>query len=500
MHLVAASWLMTSLSGSAALVALVQTATSLPVVVLALPGGTLADVLDRRRMIIATQAWQVLVAAALAVLTLADATTPAALLALTFALGAGAALGLPVLLATVPHLVPRQQLGAAVSLNSAGFTLAQALGPAVGGVLVSSLGAGAVFVLNAVSFLGVAAVAAVGLRPAERSGLPPEHVLGAIRTGVRYLRHARPLQVVLVRVASHVLFFSAFPALLVVVSRTRLGLDASAYGAMYGCFGAGGVIGALLLPRARSRIHIDRLVPLGALCLALGILALGTLTTPAALYPFILLAGVGSMTVISSLTLAAQSVLPAWVRGRGLSIHILTFQAGMAGGAALWGAFATRAGLSTALVIAGAGLIAVQVVARLAGLRLAVAEDVDLTPAPWIEPEFAFQPDLGEGPIQVEIEYRIAEEDSPEFLESMAELRRNRRRDGAMRWSLYRDISDPERHVESFLVSSWAEHERQPERAVTADRAAIERVLALHHGEGPHVRHLLSRDVPSRRR
>jgi hypothetical protein len=172
---------------------------------------------------------------------------------------------------------------------------------------------------------------------------------------------------------------------------------------------------------------------------------------------------------------------------------VLIFQAGMGAGAALWGALAAEAGVSTALVVAGAGLIAVQLLVWRGGRRLSLAQDVDLTPALWAEPELAVRPELGEGPVLIEIEYRIAAEDTPEFLAAMRELRRNRKRDGAMRWSLFQDLSDPQRHVESFLVSSWAEHERQPERAVTADRAAVERVLALHRGDGPHVRHMLAR-------
>jgi quinol monooxygenase YgiN len=197
------------------------------------------------------------------------------------------------------------------------------------------------------------------------------------------------------------------------------------------------------------------------------------------------------MTIISSLNITVQSVLPGWVRGRGLALYLLTFQAGMAAGAALWGTLAASAGLSTALIVAGSGVVALHLGSSLAGLRLAVAEQVDLTPAHWVEPQFVLEPEPSQGPVLVEIEYRIGADDTSEFLEAMRDVRRTRRRDGAMRWSLFQDLSEPQRHVESFLVSSWAEHERQHERAVRSDRAAIERVLALHRGEGPRVSHLL---------
>ena len=496
MHIVAASWLMTSLTASAALVALVQTASALPAFALALPAGALADVLDRRRMIMFTQAWQLVVAASLGAITLAGGATPGLLLAITLALGVGAALGVPVFSAITAEIVPRPELPAAISLNSAAFTLAQALGPAIGGLLVAAAGAGAVFLLNAVSFLAVVTVVAAWRRAPRVSTVPPEHVVGAIRVGVQYVRHARPLRRVLLRLGTHVFFFSAFPALLVVVARTRLDLGAAGYGALFGCFGVGGATGAFLLPWMRTRLSTDRLVTLAATTFAIAITVLATVREVAVLLPTMVVAGVGSMVVISSLSIAAQSVLPGWVRGRGLAVYMLTFQAGMAGGAALWGTLAANAGVSAALLVAAGGMVTLHLVSGLAGLRLAVADEVDVTPAHWTEPQFALEPEHGEGPILIEIVYRIAGDDTPAFLAAMRDVRRTRRRDGAMQWSLYQDLSDPERHVETFLVASWAEHERQAERAVKSDRAAIERVLALQRGDGPHVAHFLRHQLP----
>ena len=481
MHLIAASWLMTSLTASAALVALLLTAQSLPTFLLALPGGALADVLNRRRLIVVTQCWQAAVAAALAAATLADLTTPALLLAFTFALGAGAALSLPVLWAVIPELVPRAQLPAAVSLNSTSFTLAQAVGPTVGGLLVAAAGAGAVFVLNAVSFLGVAAVVASWRAPAPTSTLPAEHVGGAVRAGVRYvLECAGPPGGAHARGASRDLLQRA--------SRPpRRGHTGAARGRSRGLWRATAALRRgwrarfAAVPRLRRERH-HRLLPVAATVFAAMLLALATLESVAALLPLMLVGGAASMTVLSSFSIAAQSVLPGWVRGRGLAVYLLSFQAAMAAGAALWGALAANVGVSATLVAAGAGMIAAHLLGHLLGLRLAVADDVDLTKAYWTEPGFALEPELAEGPIRVEIEYRIAPEDTAEFLTAMRDLRRTRRRDGAMQWSVYQDLSDPERHVESFLVASWAEHERQHERAVRSDRAPIERVLSLQRG------------------
>ena len=495
MHLVAVGWLMTTLTSSVTLIALVQTAIALPTLVLALPGGALADMVDRRRMIIATQVWQVVTAATLGIVTLTDVATPGLVLALTLALGVGAALGLPVFWAVVPEIVGRAELPAALALNSAGITLAQAVGPALGGLLVASAGAGVVFLLNAGSFLVVVAVITAWRRTPSVSALPREHVVEAVRAGLRYVRNAPPLQVVLLRTAAHAFCYSVLPALLVVVARTRLDVGAAGYGVLFGCFGAGGAIGAVLLTRVRAHISTDRLMVLAGTTLAAALVALGTLRSFAALLPVMVLGGAGSVMVMSSLNIAVQSVLPDWVRGRGLALQLLTFQAALAAGAACWGAMAANVNVSAALIAAAAAMVAAHVVSALAGLRLAIADDVDLAPASWLEPQFVLEPDPRDGPILIEIEYRIALEQTPEFLEAMRQLRRTRRRDGAMQWSIYQDLSDPERHVESFLVRSWAEHERAHERAVQSDRAAIERVLALHRGEAPRVTHLLWHDL-----
>ena len=300
------------------------------------------------------------------------------MLALTLALGVGAALGLPVFWAVVPEIVGRRELPAALALNSAGITLAQAVGPAVGGLLVASAGAGVVFLLNAGSFLVVVAVITAWRRTPSVSALPREHVVEAVRAGLRYVRNAPPFQVVLLRTAAHAFCYSVLPALLVVVARTRLDVGAAGYGVLFGCFGVGGAIGAVLLTRVRAHISTDRLMVLAGITLAAALVALGTLRSFAALVPVMVLGGAGSVMVMSSLDIrgaVGSAGLGARSRARPSTAK---FQAALAAGAACWGAMAANVSVSAALFAAAAAMVAAHVVDALAGLRLAIADDVDL--------------------------------------------------------------------------------------------------------------------------
>jgi MFS family permease len=379
MHLIAASWLMTSLTASAALVALLQTAGAAPSVALALPAGAMADVFDRRRLIIVTQGYQAVIAAGLGAITPAGATTPAVLLAATLALGVGATLGLPAYSAITPELVPGDELPAAISLNTITWTAAQAAGPALGGLLVAAAGAGAVFLINAASFIAVVAVIVRWRRPKPTATLPPEHVGSAIRTGLRYARNAPELRTVLIRCAAYVTVFSALPALLAVTTRTRLGGSALAFGVLLGLVGLGGIAAAVLLPRFRTRFRTDLLVGIASVAHAGVMVAVASLHSIAALAPVMVVSGFALMTVMSSLNIAAQVVLPAWVRGRGLAIFQLVFQLGFAGGAALWGALAASDGIPTALTVAAIAMLASTLLA--VRYRLDSADGIDVRPA-----------------------------------------------------------------------------------------------------------------------
>jgi predicted MFS family arabinose efflux permease len=498
MHLIAASWLMTSLTTSAALVALLSTAGALPSFALALPAGALADVLDRRRLILFTQAWQLTAAAILGVLTLSHVTSPGILLGATVVLGIGATLGMPAFSAITPELVPRRELPAAISLNSVAVTLSQAVGPAIGGVLVASFGSGGVFVLNAASFLCVVAVVYRWHRAKPVSPLPPEHLTTAMRTGLRYVGNAPELQAVLIRAAAFVVCYSALPALLAVITRTRLHETASAYGILLGALGVGGVVGALVLPRIRRRLTPDQVAvafsALYAACLA----TLAQLNSLPAALGVLFFAGLGGMGVMSSLSIAAQAVLPGWVRGRGLAIFQLVFQVAYAGGAAIWGVVATGNGLKATLTAAGIALAAQTALGL--RFRLTTAENVDVQAAQRLEPYVPVSLAPDDGPIMLSVEYRIPEERLGDFLAVAADLRQARRRDGAMHWAIYTDPEDPGRHIETFTASSWSEHQRQSQRLTGTDAAAVQRVRALHAGDDdPPVKALVSDRVALQR-
>ncbi len=492
MQNVGAAWLMTSLTPSPTLVALVQAVTSLPVFFAALPAGALADVVDRRRLLLWTQGWMLAAAAVLGVLTLIGRTSPGALLTLTFALGLGAAMNAPAWQAIIQELVPLPELPAAVALNSIGFNLARAVGPALGGLVVAAAGTGAVFLLNAASFLGVMVVLSRWQRAPRESELPAEHVLGAMEAGMRYVRYAPALQALLVRAGVFILGGSALWALLPLLAQNQLGLDAGGYGILLGCLGAGAVAGAVLLPRARQRVSADLLVVSATVLFAAVMLTLAFLRHVVLLCAAMGMAGVAWMMLTSTFNVAAQTVVPTWVRARAIAIYLLVFNGGMAAGSALWGIVAARVGTPMAFVSAAVGLILGLTAMR--RYRLVTGETLDLTPSPhWSDLPITNIPRSDDGPVLVMVEYRIDPQQARDFAAAMRALRVVRRRDGAIRWGVFGDTAEPGRYVETFVVASWAEHLRQHERMTMADRAVQQRARAFHIGNTPPaVSHLVS--------
>ncbi|HJY82777.1 MAG TPA: MFS transporter [Candidatus Binatia bacterium] len=492
MQNVGAAWLMTSLTPSPTLVALVQAVTSLPVFFAALPAGALADVVDRRRLLLWTQGWMLVAAAMLGALTLLGRTSPGALLTLTFALGLGAAMNAPAWQAIIQELVPLRELPVAVALNSVGFNLARAVGPALGGLVVAAAGTGAVFLLNAASFLGVMVVLCRWQPVPRESALPAEHVLGAMQAGMRYVRYAPALQALLMRAGVFILGGSALWALLPLLAQNQLGLDASGYGVLLGCLGVGAVAGAALLPRARQRVSADLLIAGATVLFATVLLTLAFLRQVVLLCAAMSMAGVAWMVLTSTFNVTAQTVVPAWVRARALAVYLLVFNGGMAAGSVLWGVVAARVGTPMALVSAAVGLILGLTVMR--RYRLVTAEALDLTPSPhWSDPPIVNIPCSDAGPVLVMVEYRIDPRQARGFAAAMHALRVVRRRDGAIRWGVYGDVADPGRYIETFVVASWAEHLRQHERMTMSDRAVQQRARAFHIGDAPPaVAHLVS--------
>jgi MFS family permease len=492
MHGVAAAWLMTSLTTSPVPVALLTTMANLPLFLVGLPAGALADIVDRRWLVLVTQIWMLVVAGVLGALTAPGWMTPGLLLTLTFLLSLGGALSAPAWQAIVPELVPRHELASAVALNSAGFNLARAIGPAIGGLLIAAVGPTAVFLLNAASFLGIIFVI-YRWQPAPREqSAVPERVGSAVAAGIRFARYAPPLRAVLVRTAVFIFAASALWALLPVIATRQLGLNALGYGIMLASIGLGAVGGAAILPRLRARMSADRLVVLLTLVFAAGLCALATVRNVLALDVALLAVGVAWLTINSFLNVAAQTIAPAWVQARALGVYLLVSQGGLAGGSAAWGLVAERFGERSALLAAAAVLALGVAAARRWPLR--TGEELDLRPSQhWPEPELALEPAADDGPVLVTVEYRVAEPQQAAFCEAMAAIQIIRRRDGATRWGLFRDAADPERFLETFVVASWAEHLRQHERVTVADRDVEQQALAFQQlGTTPIVSHFIA--------
>jgi len=463
-------------SGSAALVALIQTAISVPGVVLSLFAGAVADVVDRRRLLVAAALAMAVAMSVLAALTVADLATPAVVLILTAALGAGLAMFLPAFSATVPDLVPRRLLASAVAMTNVSVNVARAVGPAMAGVVIAVAGAGGLFwVLAGVLVVAVAILAIAG--PRDTAPDRPERIGSAVLAGARYLRFSAPLRVVIGRTALFVLFGSAMWAMLPVVTVRRLGLDASAFGLLMACIGGGAVAGAAVLPRLQAWLGYNGSTAAGTLVVAAVVAALSVITSPPLAAVVLVVAGLAWMTAVTCLLTAAQMVAPAWVRGRALAAWLLAFQLGFAAGGVVWGLVA-NASLNAALLASAIGLVATVALGRV----LALPTGAGAAPEPagnWDDPVVAAEPQDDDGPVLVVIEYEVDEEHHDAFVAAMRDLSVVRRRDGALRWELYEDAARPGLFVETFSSATWGEHMRQHDRTTEIDVPVEERPFAL---------------------
>ncbi len=489
---VGAGWLMTSLAPTPVMVALVQTATTVPMFLLAIPAGALADLLDRRRVLIATQLWMASWALALGILTVSGAMDAYRLLLLVFLIGLGASVSMPAWVALMPDLVPRRDLPAAVALNSMAVNASRAIGPAAAGLLIGSLGTGTVFLFNAVSYLGIVGALLLWHPAAEQPALPVERFAAAVRTGLRYVRFSCQLRTIMLRGGLFFLFGSVLWALLPLVARQQVGGGPATFGLMVAMLGGGAVVGALLLPWARRNWSVSQLVLGGSLLFSAALVLLGQSRSVATALPTLFLAGVAWLAVLSSLFVSAQLSLPRWVRGRGLSVFMAVFMGSLAGGAFLWGHVADALGLPAALGAAAAGLaIAAAASAR---LRFDPSVSDDLEPSGhWPEPETEAPVRGEEGPVMVTVEYDIDPAQRDGFLRLLARLGATRRRDGAYFWSHFEDAARAGRIVEVFLVESWVEHLRQHARVTVNDRE-LQRELDVYLVDRPsRVRHWVHR-------
>lgn len=490
-HDVAAAWIMAETTGSPLMVAAVQSATTLPVVLLAIVAGTLADIVDRRRYLILAQLWMFLAAGTLAVLAQLGQLGPWSLVLLTFALGCGAAMAMPAQQATTPELVPKPLLGSAVALGSLSMNIARATGPAIGGLIVAQAGAATAFAINALTFLAIVFALWRWKRMPAESVLPPESFGLALRAGLRYASQASVLQAVLVRTGAFFAFASALTALLPIVVRQELKASAGTYGLLLGCIGIGAISGAVLLPRLRRRLHADHLFLLASLVYAGCIAGVALLRDLRALYPICLVAGFAWISVLSSLQIAAQTAVPAWVRARALALYIVVFSAGMAVGSLGWGSLAQHYSVLAALLAAAVGTALAALLTQ--RWRLRDAAQVDVTPSGhWALPVVADPLDSDRGPVLITIEYHVVPAQRAAFLSVLRELGRSRRRDGAITWGIAEDTALPGSFLEYFSVASWLEHLRQHERVTNEERRLQECVLtALEPGTRPLVRHFV---------
>jgi MFS family permease len=490
---VGAQWLMGDLGGGALPVALVQTATTLPVFLLVLPAGALGDIVDRRRLLLVGQALMVVGAAALAILTAADQMTRVLLLGLIALMGVGQALSVPSFQAIQPELVPREEIPQAALLNGANANVARAVGPALGGVLIAAVGPAGTFALNAVSFVGVLLVLALWRRPADDRPLGAEHIRGALRAGARYVRSAPAFGAILGRSLVFMLFASGLWALLPAVARGPLGLGPGGYGLLLGSLGAGAVAGAFVVPRLSRMMSASVLVAGATLVYAGGMLVVGLVDSVPLVVVVLPAVGLAWIAVQSTLGAAAQVVLPDWARARALAYFQLVFMGGQALGALTWGALAAATSLRIAFVAPAAGLV----MGAVLGLRrLALHRDeLDVRAAQhWPEPVVGHTPPAEAGPVLVTVQWPVAPGSEEAFVAAMAPVGRSRRRTGAALWGLFQDAEDPTMFLETFTVKTWHEHLRQHlERGTVMDQELERRARdLLRPGEEPRVRHLLS--------
>jgi len=479
-----AAWLMATLTPSPLMVALVQTASTAPTLLFGLFAGTLADIVDRRRIILVTLI--VLLAAALILggATVIGVTGPVALLALTFAIGAGFTFYLPTQQASVNEFVPRKELSGAIALNAVAFNVARAVGPALAGAIAAWAGSGVAFIIGAL-FFSVMLAALRSWKSRERP-LPgvPERLLSGVTSGLRYARHSAAMRSLIIRNLNFAIGASAFWALLPVIARDQLQLGAGGFGLLSAAFGSGAVVGALAIPRQLQSRLLNAIVTSGVLLWTLAMVLIAATGITAIALVGAVCAGVAWVTVFASLSAGTQSSAPAWVRARALGMNIVAVQASLAIGSALWGALAAAVGTQFALA-GSAGLI---VVLHLFYRRVVVAmgNEADVTQGVQLpDMAIATEPLPDDGPVLVQLEYQIAPSDRASFLRAIHAVEGTRRRNGATSWRVFRDLGDATRFVERYIIASWAEYMRLRSRMTLADRAIQERVQQFQRQDVP---------------
>jgi MFS family permease len=481
-----AGWLMTTLAPEPFIVAMVQAATIMPVFLLAIPGGALADIVDRRIFLLGTQTWTILAASLLAILTILHVMTAGWLLVLTFAIGIGSALTAPAWSAIVPELVPREDMVQAIALNGIGYNLTRAVGPAIGGFLILLGGTSLAFSMYAMSILAVISALFVWHRSRRFTGLPREHFVSAMRAGMRFVRNTPAVQSAMVRTASYALPASAPWALLPLYVRHDLGLGPGMYGFILGMMGIGGVTSGMLLPIVRGKLSRGATVVLCTVLSCVGMAIVGAVQhwLPAAIG--MLLFGLGWTSAFATMQAAAQLACPSWVRARALSIYQLAQNGALTVGSFGWGILGGQIGIPHTFLAATVFGLLLMVIARFFSIEAIVRADaptaetsMTLPEAP--APEFVPLLRSSRGKIMEIAYYRVEPLQRPAFLKLMNELHHVRGRAGAIFWQVYEDVAHPEGWVEVWSMESWTDHLREVVRLSEDDKRLLAAASVFQH-------------------
>ena len=474
MQTVAAQWVMTTLTTSALLVGAIQ-ATNLPVLLLAVPGGVLGDLLDRKKLIIAGQTIMLGSAAALGALDVAGLVTPAVLLILLCGIGVGQGLTGPIAQTLQPELVPASERPQAIALGSVNQNLARAIGPAIGGLLLAATSAALVFFVNAASFLAVIAVVASVSVPGRILALPREHVRSATRAGGRFVRNSPALLAIMARAAAFGFFATGVWALLPLVARHTLGLGSGGYGLLLGSVGIGALLGATFSPALRRALSPRAMMVACAAAIAACALVLAVSRAAVLDGALLVLSGGGWILALGQLSASFQSTLPSWVKARGMAFYTVAFQGATGTGALALGALAQATSLRDGLLILAAGLA----VGTVATFPLGFPRPGEIDVAPGDPMPLPVVPEGTIGRVFVTVTYDVASESEGAFLARSDQLKHFRQRTGAIEWRLFVDEATPGRYLETYLVESWQEHQRQHARATQHDQQLLSEIDKL---------------------
>lgn len=488
---IAQSWLITSLDPSPIMVSLVQTANYLPFFLLSIPSGAVADLVDRRALLLLSQLWIFVAVVILGLLTMNHLMTAWLLIILLFVSSLGSAMNSPAWNALTPELVPKSELESAVALSGAGFNCARGVGAALGGVLVGTLGAGWVLLINA-ALMSLMWIAVLRWKREPVVNEVPERVFGAMKAGVRYVRHSRPLRHTLIRTGVFIMCASCLWALLPLVARSSLGLDSTQFGLLVAMFGVGTLCGAWALPQYRKKLSLDSLAASGSIFFSIGMILVAAFNNFYTACGALFLAGIGYIFGCNAINSAMLMASPSWVRARSVAVYLLVFQGCIAFGSLAWGFVAQKSSLQLAMFSASSCLLLSVILGF--KYKLTGVEKLDMRssgPYPRVETTVIPHPD--HGPVLITIEYKIDPANIAEFFDAVSLLEKHRRRNGAFQWHLFIDLETPGNYIESYFVDTWAEHLRLRDRATVDDISAEKRVIDCHIGtEAPRIKHMVT--------